>query len=65
MHFDSLIDAFDMQGHGVFVWSAYAIALLVLLSLVIKPWLKNKRFFVQQAMILRREQSDKTSDSVP
>ncbi|MBL4827267.1 MAG: heme exporter protein CcmD [Spongiibacteraceae bacterium] len=61
MQFDSLSALIDMEGHGPFVWSVYIIALVILLWLMLSPWLKNKRFFSQESMRLRREQAQKTS----
>jgi heme exporter protein D len=63
MQFDSFSALIDMQGHGPFVWSTYAIALTVLVGLVISPWRKNKRFFVEQSMRIRREQAEKAADT--
>ena len=37
MYFDSLQDLFFMNGHGVYVWSAYAIGFVVLAVLVWQP----------------------------
>lgn len=37
MYFDSLLDLFLMNGHGAYVWSAYAIGFIVLAALVIQP----------------------------
>lgn len=33
MHFDSLAALWHMDGHGAFVWSAYAIVFVVIVSL--------------------------------
>ena len=56
MYFESLSALLAMDGHGSFVWSAYAIAALVLASLVLSPLRKKRRFFLQQRQQLRREQ---------
>ncbi len=37
MYFDSLYDLFFMNGHGVYVWSAYGIGFVVLAALVWHP----------------------------
>lgn len=34
MYFDSIADIFYMNGHGVFVWSAYLLSFLCVLLLV-------------------------------
>jgi heme exporter protein D len=56
MQFDSFSALMSMQGHGVFVWSVYGVAFVVLLLLAINPLLKKRRFFIEQSMQLRREQ---------
>ena len=42
MQFDSLAAFISMQGHGIFVWSVYAISLLVMVGLVVAPLRKNR-----------------------
>ena len=37
MYFDSLQSLFFMNGHGVYVWSAYAIGFTVLTGLIWQP----------------------------
>ena len=56
MQFDSLSELVTMGGHGVFVWSVYAIAVLVLSSLALSPIRKSRRFWLEQAMRIKREQ---------
>ena len=56
MYFDSFTALMHMDGHGAFVWSAYAITFAVLITLVISPIMKKRRFIKQQRMQLRREQ---------
>lgn len=43
MYFDSLGAALAMDGHGVYVWSAYAVTLLVLVFLLIAPARRRRR----------------------
>ena len=64
MQFDSFSDFLTMGGHGVYVWTVYGIALLVLLALVITPLRRDRRFFVEQSMLLRRDRTvdRKTTD---
>ena len=40
MYFESLAEVWDMDGHGVYVWLAYA---LTALPLVLMVWLPVKR----------------------
>ncbi len=64
MQFDSFSDFLTMGGHGVYVWTVYGIALLVLSALVITPLRRDRRFFVEQSMLLRRDRTvdRKTAD---
>lgn len=57
MQFDSLADFMSMQGHGVFVWSVYAITLVILVALTAAPLRKRRRFFIEQMMRERRQQN--------
>lgn len=57
MQFDSLAALIAMDGHGPYVWSAYAIALITLVALIVAPWRRTLRFFAEQRGIeQRREQ---------
>ena len=64
MQFDSFSDFLTMGGHGVYVWTVYGRALLVLSALVITPLRRDRRFFVEQSMLLRRDRTvdRKTTD---
>lgn len=55
MFFDSFSDFLAMGGHGLYVWSAYGIAAVVLLGNIIAPILKRKQIISEQARRLRRE----------
>jgi heme exporter protein D len=43
MYFATLSELWHMDGHGPFVWSAYAIVLLVLIVLVSAPLARHRR----------------------
>ena len=43
MYFDSLQQLIFMDGHGVYVWSAFIISIIVMLGLVIKPLCQKKQ----------------------
>ena len=43
MYFESFQAALSMNGHGLFVWSAYAITALVLTPLLVWPWSRKRR----------------------
>ena len=57
MSFESFSDFLAMGRHGLFVWSAYGIALLVLIVNVASPLLARRRYLQQEARRLRRESS--------
>ena len=42
MYFDSLQQLMSMNGHGVFVWSSFAISAVVMIGLIVIP-LKQKQ----------------------
>jgi len=44
-----------MGRHGVYVWSAYGLCLLVLIVNVAGPLLARRRYLQQEARRLRRE----------
>lgn len=56
MKFDSLADFIAMGGHGAFVWSAYGIAAVVLVSLALAPMRRTRRFWIEQSIRARRDQ---------
>ncbi len=55
MYFDSLEALLYMDGHGGFVWAAYAITLVVIVSLLIAPRRRQTKLLAQLAGELRRE----------
>lgn len=63
MHFDSIQALIEMNGHGSYVWTAYAIALVILLSLVIQPLRAKKQFIRVQKNELRRQQRSQSKAS--
>lgn len=57
MYFDSFAELLHMDGHGVFVWSAYLLSLFIMLLLFVQPMLRHKRLKQEiRASILRRHQ---------
>lgn len=52
-----LASVFAMDGHGVYVWSCYAITLVVLALNVVQPWLARRRLVNEAARRRRREVS--------
>ncbi|CAI8817255.1 MULTISPECIES: heme exporter protein CcmD [Pseudomonas] len=55
MSFASFSDFLAMGHHGLYVWSAYGICLLVLAFNVASPVLAKRRYLQEQARRLRRE----------
>jgi heme exporter protein D len=45
-----------MGGHGLYVWSSYALGLAVMLGCVLSPILTRKRLITEQQRRLRREE---------
>ncbi len=56
MNFASFADFVAMGNHGLYVWSAYGISLLVLAFNVGVPLLARRRYLQEQARRLRREE---------
>lgn len=59
MQFSNLSEVIQMGGHGVYVWSAYAVSLLALVCLTYLPRRKQKRILdrvaQQQKLAARRD----------
>jgi len=56
MQFADFSEFIAMGGHGLYVWVAYGVAVLVFAFNLVAPMLKRRRFFVEQARQLRREE---------
>lgn len=54
MYFDSIIDLLFMNGHGVYVWSAYAIGFVIVAALVWSPLSRHAQ--LRQQILQRLEQ---------
>lgn len=63
MYFESLHAALTMDGHGVYVWSAYGISLLVLGALVLLPLQGKRRFIREMRAEKRRDLSRQQSET--
>ena len=55
MSFNSFSDFIAMGGHGLYVWSAYGVTLVVFTFNAVKPLFMNKRFLQEQKQLQRRE----------
>ncbi|MEE8057599.1 MAG: heme exporter protein CcmD [Pseudomonadales bacterium] len=56
MQFDNFAAFLAMEGHGVYVWPVYCVGLIVMVTLLVIPLRKKRRFFIQESMRQRREQ---------
>jgi heme exporter protein D len=56
MYFDSLQQLVFMDGHGIYVWSAFIISLTVMVGLVVKPLCQNKQEFKNIQLYIRLQQ---------
>jgi heme exporter protein D len=63
MQFDSLAALWWMNGHGPFVWSAYAIATVTLGAIVWAPLQRQRRFFAEQRGIENRRSARQLSSA--
>jgi heme exporter protein D len=64
MQFDSLNAIWEMGGHGPFVWSAYAIATITLIAIILAPLQRQRRFFNEQRGVERRNETRAQNNSV-
>jgi len=55
MNFDNFSDFLAMGGHGLYVWMAYGVALIVFVANVTGPVLKKKDILKKHAQRLKRE----------
>ena len=56
MYFDSLQQLIFMDGHGIYVWSAFIISLTVMLGLVVKPLCQKKQEFKNIQLHIKLQQ---------
>lgn len=56
--FESIADFIAMNGHGPFVWAAYAITFTVLVFLLVAPLMQKKAFFKQQLKLQKLAQTN-------
>ena len=63
MYFDSFSAALAMDGHGVYVWSAYLIATAAIALILILPKRKERQILARLAGELRRQQAPSQSST--
>lgn len=54
MYFDSVHALLAMDGHGVYVWSAYLVTFAVIATTLLAPRYRRKRFLQQLTAELKR-----------
>jgi heme exporter protein D len=57
MYFESLAALFHMDGHGPYVWSVYAVALVIVTNLALAPLLRQRRFMLEESRRMHRERN--------
>lgn len=57
MYFDSFSAALHMDGHGMYVWTAYLIAAVVISMVLIVPKRREKLFLQRLQGTLRQQES--------
>lgn len=62
MYFDSLQQLLLMNGHGVYVWSSFAISIAVMIGLIVRP-LKQKQAAIKNIQLQMKLQASKTSSA--
>ena len=64
MYFESLSALIHMDGHGVYVWSVYAVALVIVIQQVVAPVLRMKGFWRREQALYKRLQGKPAGTSV-
>ncbi len=54
MYFDSLTAVIQMDGHGAFVWAAYAVTSVVIVLMLLIPQRRQRRLLAQYRADRRR-----------
>lgn len=63
MFFNSLDEMWRMGGHGPFVWTAYILAAITLIVLIVVPLQRQRHFFSEQVEGERRRAARASSIS--
>jgi heme exporter protein D len=65
MYFETLSQLIEMDGHGVFVWAAYAVTLVVITALFVVPAMKHTRIKreLRQRIVRRQTHAQQAGDS--
>lgn len=63
LYFRSVDALLEMDGHGAFVWSAYFIATLVVVAILLRPIRRRKKFLQRLSGELKRRQGGPIASS--
>ena len=63
MYFENLDAALQMNGHGIYVWPAYAVCIVVIVLLLLVPIRRHKRTLAQLAGELKRSNPRPRTDN--
>jgi heme exporter protein D len=63
MYFASFQDLLTMDGHGIYVWSAVILSLLVLVWLIVVPLLSRRALLKDIARDILRERARQSSST--
>ena len=55
MSFESIGDFLRMGGYAGYVWSAYGITVVVLVTNVVQAWLMKRKVLMSQKRVIERE----------
>ena len=58
MYFENFEALLYMDGHGVYVWAAYAVTLVVVSSILIAPLRRRRRLLTELGGAVRRAEGD-------
>lgn len=57
MYFESMSELLRMDGHGIYVWSVFVVALVILASQVMIPVVKVRQFWRNEEQRQKRMQT--------
>lgn len=58
MYFDNMQAVLTMGGHGIYVWSAYAVTAVVIAAVLMVPTQRRRRLLRDQLDLQRRARGD-------
>lgn len=61
MYFDSLQQLIFMDGHGIYVWSAFVISVSVMAVLIVKPLCQKKQEFKNIQLHVKLQQVNQSA----